>query len=147
MSERVSAHRAAAGERKTSHVMSSRGYMLVDFGYPRQAGDDCDAIIRFMEYVRINFHSIVPNIPTGCELDVIAGGTAHNVGIRPLLGLHLPPGVPTEVAPFWEIIDTVMAWSEPLPGDEFWAIVRATGAPTWAILQSTRCYPVRLGEA
>ena len=70
--------------------MTNRGYTLLDFSIPQLIGNDLDRIVGFLEYVRTHFHELVPCIPSSCELDLIAGETAHNSGPFPLLVLFVP---------------------------------------------------------
>ena len=127
--------------------MGSRGYMLIDFAYPRVLGVASDSIVRFMEYVRQHIREIAPGIPAESEADIFASGHAHNPGrVLPLLGLYFSPHVRSAVPEVWDIVAAVDAWAAKLPDDQVWAIVSATSAPTWAELQSQRTYPSRDGD-
>ena len=46
--------------------------------------------MRIYDLVRRNIRSIAPFLPETAEIDLIAGGTPHNDGDIPLLGLFVP---------------------------------------------------------
>lgn len=121
----------------------SRGYTLIDLAYPRRPGVDEDSLVRFMEYVRQHFREIVPGVPAECEVDLLASGHAHNIGLMPLLGLYAPRDVLARIPDFGGMIAAVERWSEALSDEQFWEIVRATEAPTWAALQAMGVHPQR----
>ena len=127
--------------------MGKRGYTLIDFAYPRRTGAGWDEIVRFMEYVRRHFHAIVPGVATDSEVDLFAGGSAHNPGLLPFLGLHSPPHALSGEPRFWDMIEAVASWERSLSDEQFWAIVRETDAPTWAELQLVGVHPPRPHEA
>src|SRR6476620_6620946 len=55
-------------------VMGERGYMLVEVPVESRLWPDLDLIVRVVEYVRRNFRSIVPELPSECEVDLLAAG-------------------------------------------------------------------------
>ena len=120
-----------------------RGYTLIDFAYPRRSGLDEDSLVRFMEHVRQHFHEFVPGVPAECEVDLFASGSAHNVGLFPFLGVHSPRHVQAAEPHFDDMIESVSKWSDSLSDEQFWEIVRATDAPTWAALQAMGVHPQR----
>ena len=132
---------------KGGNSMGRRGYTLIDFAYPRRTGAGWDEIVRFMEYVRRHFHAIVPGVPSDSEADLIAGGSAHNPGLLPFLGLHSPPHALAAEPRFWNMIEAVGAWEKSLSDEQFWAIVHDTDAPTWVELQAMEVHPARPPEA
>lgn len=123
--------------------MAVRGYTLIDFTVPNRPGVDADAVVRFMEHVRQHFHEIVPGVPSESEVDLLASGTAHNVGLRPLLALYAPPSILPTVPDWWLMTDLVQKWAGSLSDEQFWEIVRITDAPTWAALQAVGVHPQR----
>jgi hypothetical protein len=72
--------------------MSGCGYTLIDFSYPRHHDAGLDNIVRLMEYIRRHLRELAPAVPANSDIDLIASGSAHNVGPRPILGLHSQPG-------------------------------------------------------
>ncbi len=87
--------------------MTNRGYTLLDFSIPQLIGNDLDRIVGFLEYVRTHFHELVPCIPSSCELDLIAGETAHNSGPFPLLVLFVPEADINSLPHPFAMIDTL----------------------------------------
>lgn len=71
-------------------IMDERGYTLIDFELPPGIWPDRDRVMRFMEYVRINFHRIVPGIPAECE-PAIALNTRWALFVSPLRISPLSP--------------------------------------------------------
>lgn len=127
---------------------SDRGYTLIDVALDeRRLDDDRDLVVRLMEYVRANFRRIVPGVPAGCEVDLLASGTAHNAGAIPLLGLYAPPEVAGDVPDPRGMIDAVSHWCAATPDAELRALAEATPAPTWAELQKLSVYPARSNDA
>jgi hypothetical protein len=98
--------------------MNERGYALIDFRYPPSLWPDHDLVVRFMEYVRQNFHTIVPGVPADCELDLIAGGSAHYIGLLPLLGLYAPSDARDQVPDVLHMIKLIDWWCAALPEGE-----------------------------
>ena len=130
--------------------MAQRGYMLLDVPVYERLWPDQDLIVGVMEPLRSILHSLDPSIPSLCELDLIAGGTAHDPPGRlvPLLGLYTPPQVPTEAVPDWRHLNRVIeSWCQGLSDQELEHLGRASGAPSWAALQALGAHPARSDEA
>jgi hypothetical protein len=94
--------------------MADRAYTLIDFTLPSVLSPDRDRIVRFIEYVRVNFDRIVNGLPPGCEVDLLASGHAHNAGFVPLLGLWAPPAVLDRVPDPLQMIHEVSATRFPI---------------------------------
>jgi hypothetical protein len=124
-------------------VIEPRSYTLIDFTWPSSLDGDYDLVVRFTEYIRANFRTIVPGVPEACELDMLASGHAQNPGILPLLGLYSPPDV-IERLPNWQVlIATVDRWCAALSDSDLQSILSRTNAPTWSELKELGTYPQR----
>ena len=121
----------------------TRDYTLLDNSNQHHRLHDPDLVVRFMEYVRQNFRTILPDVPAGCEFDLLASGTAHNPGLVPLLAFYTPPDFIQEVPNPLELNDRVWKWCAALSDEEVRSIAESTDAPTWAELQTMRVYPRR----
>jgi hypothetical protein len=127
--------------------MADRAYTLIDFTPPTVLWSDRDRVVRFVEYVRANFDRIVDGLPPGCEVDLLASGHAHNVGLLPLLGLWAPPGVLDRVPDPLQMIHEVSEWCAGLATDEVDTIAATTDAPSWEELVHVRVHPTRRIDA
>jgi len=96
-----------------------------------------------MEYTRANFDRIVIGVPTGCQVDLLACGHAHNQGLVPLLGLWTPPATHDQLPDLFQMIEKVSNWCAGLSEEDVNAIVTTTTAPTWEELLHMRIYPPR----
>jgi len=123
--------------------MGDRGYSLIDFEVPDWIWENRNDVVRFLEYVRQNFHQILPAVPKECEVDIFAGGTAHSTGLSPLLGFWTPDQVINDVPNPFQLIEDVSGWCKRLSRDEIEMIIATTDAPTWAELQRIRVHPTR----
>jgi hypothetical protein len=123
--------------------MSERGYMLVEVPVGRRLWPEHDVIVRVMEYVRRNLRSLAPDIPAECEVDLLAAGTAHNVGLRPILGVYSPPKVHWPFSS-WDALGSIVSdWCAHQSDEELRRIARGTEAPTWPELQAAGVHPPR----
>ena len=125
--------------------MTQRGYTLILFSPPTHPwlDDDIDRRVRFWEYVRVNFHRIVPDVPAECDVDIMASGHPHRDGPVLTLGVHAPAAVADSVPdPDW-MTDVVTAWCEKLSPSEIESIVSRTESPTWGELVQIRVHPRR----
>ena len=127
--------------------MPHRGYTLIDFTPPPGLCPDRDRVVRFMEYVRANFHRIVHDLPAGCEADLLASGHAHNPGLLPLLGLWTPDASLNRLPHPNRIIAQITDWCSSLPPLEVDRIVATTVAPTWEELVRLGVHPPRRDNA
>jgi hypothetical protein len=123
--------------------MNHRGYMLVEVPVERRFWPEHDLIVRVYEHVRRNLRFLAPNIPAECEIDLLAAGTAHNVGPRPLLGIHSPPNGWASVPSFESMDRIVSDWCRLHSDEELRNMASATDAPTWTELQAARVHPIR----
>ena len=130
--------------------MSSRGYTLVEVAVGDRLWPEVDRIVRVIEYVQRNLRAIAPDVPQGCEVDLLAAGTAHNAGPRPVLGIHEPPAPPNGApvmrpgdAWFASVQRRVDAWCEGQTDDSLREIAATTPAPTWAELRAVGVHPRR----
>ena len=120
--------------------MGERGYALIDFELPAGVWPDRDRVVRFMEYVRANFHQIVPGVPAECELDLFASGHAHNSNLLPLLGLYAPEHAVPDV---FEVTGALSDWCAARTPNEIEMILGTTDAPSWEELLRVRVHPPR----
>src|SRR4051812_27784711 len=112
--------------------MDSRGYTLLDFSVWGLMRRDENLTIRVMEYMRQHFWEILPEIPVGCEVDLLAAGTAHNIQLIPAFGLYAPPHLLHLVPDPFLLIDRLQQWWNQLSDEQLRAIGLTTAAPTWA---------------
>jgi len=125
----------------TSRV--DRGYTLIEVPVVARLWPDDDLIVRVMEYVRLNLRSLVPELPAECQVDLIAAGTAHNIDLRPILGLYAPPHI-LEFVPDWlRLYETVENWCNAMSDRALRDLGRATDAPSWIELKALGVFPRR----
>src|SRR4029079_4741877 len=110
--------------------------MLVEVPVERRLWPDHDLIVRVYEHVRINLRVLAPDIPVDCEVDLLAAGTAHNVGPRPIIGIHAPSKVCALLPDFERLNRIVSDWCGLHSDEELRKIASATDAPTWTELQA-----------
>lgn len=123
--------------------MTTRGYTLIDVPVFQRLWPDLDLIVAVHEHVRLLLPTLEPLIPSECELDLIAGGTSHNQGRIPLLGLYTPPHVIELLPGIGHLNEVVQAWCDSQSEEELRAIGQASVAPTWNELLALRVYPDR----
>jgi hypothetical protein len=123
--------------------MSDRSYTLVEVPVERRLWPEYDLIVRVFEHVRRNLRFMAPDIPAECEVDLLAAGTAHNVGPRPILGIYSSPNTRWSM-PDWQSLDRIVSdWCGLHSDEELRQIARATDAPTWTELQAVGVHPRR----
>jgi hypothetical protein len=126
--------------------MESKGYTLIEVPVFERLWPELDLIVAVMEHVRLGLRAMEPQVPSECELILLACGTSHNEGPVPLLAMHVPPHLPQ--GPEWlGLYEVVEMWCEGKSDDELRAIGRATVAPTWSELLASGVHPARQGEA
>lgn len=125
--------------------MQSKGYTLIEVPVFERLWPEIDLIVAVMEHVRLRLRAMEPQIPSECELTLLAGRTSHDRSPMPLLALYVPPHHPQ--GPGWlTLYEIVETWCEGKSDDELRAIGRATLAPTWCELLASGIHPARQGE-
>jgi hypothetical protein len=119
--------------------MATRGYTLVDV--PISDLSSYDSIVRRLEYVRINFRSIILDLPQDCEIILMAGGTPHNQGKVPLLGIYCPDNSIASFPDPFDMMNRLEQWVDRTTTTELNLLASTIEAPTWAQLLEDDHYP------
>ena len=121
--------------------MATRGYSLLQT--PLDLHASCEELVCIYEHVRRNIDVIAPFLPESAEIDIFAGGTPHNTGDIPLLGLYLPDDADTKGAVDTRLQDAIDEWFIAQDPDTLDDTLSAIDFPTWAHLVSVGTYPDR----
>ena len=103
----------------------------------------CDELVRIYEHVRRNIDVIAPFLPENAEIDIFAGGTPHNTGEIPLLGLYLPHDADSNSAVDARLQDAIDEWCIAQDPDTLNQTLANIDFPTWDHLVSVGTYPDR----
>lgn len=122
--------------------MAFRGYTLLTT--PLDEHSSYDEQVRIYDLVRRNIRSIAPFLPETAEIDLIAGGTPHNDGDIPLLGLFVPNDACGNIRIDLDLLqDAIDNWFDTQDPDRLDQSLMETDSLTWEQLVAVGTYPDR----
>ena len=121
--------------------MMTHGYSLIST--PLDLHASREELVRIYEFVRRDIYHIVPFLPKTAEVDLIAGGTSHNLGPVPLLGIHFEHGdaLCLDRIDLCKIQDAIDRWFDEQDPDILEQNLADIRFPTWAHLVAVGSYP------